>query len=219
MCGIIIYKEKEKIKQKLVQQVSRWLDSLWGVKKMNSEIGIFKTLWNIDSYLSEIETQIFEDLLAVHHRDASVWKVNLENAHPFVGEKFILFQNGTAKRFHAKFFLRYKKQVDSWNLLEYLEEHAKNLEEIPELIQKLTHETGDVFWIVYVTDRNKNLLYLDGARPSYIDIKNQKLEWFANFCDEGNYWYTHKWHIFFHHCWEIIDTNISEFNREKFITH
>jgi hypothetical protein len=80
--------------------------------------------------------------------------------------------------------LRYKKQVDSWNLLEYLEEHANTLEEIPELIQKLTQSTGDSFGIVYVTDSKNHLLYLDGARPSYFQIQENKLEGFANFCDE-----------------------------------
>ncbi len=217
MCGIIIHKNKEKIKQKLVQQVSRWLDSLWWVKFLNREVQTFKTLWSLEHYLEEIEKQDFEELLFVHHRDASIWKVNRENAHPFVGKKFILFQNWTAKRFHFQYFLRYKKQVDSWNLLEYLEEHAQNIEEIPSLIQKLTHETWDVFGIVYVSDSQKNLLYLDWARPSHFSFQENKLEWFANFCDEWDYGFVHQWHILFRHCWEIIETNISEFNKEKFI--
>lgn len=219
MCGIIIFKEKQKIKQKLLQQVERGLDSLGWVKFLNGEVQTFKTLWTIEHYLDEIEKQDFQELLPLHHRDASVGKVCLENAHPFVGKKFILFQNGTAKNFHFQYFLRYKKQVDSWNLLEYLEEHANTLEEIPELIQKLTQTTGDSFGIVYVTDSKNHLLYLDGARPSYFHIQENKLEGFANFCDEWNYGFTHIWHIIFRHCGEIVQTNISEFNREKFFSH
>lgn len=217
MCGIIICEDREKLKKKLKQQESRGLHSLGLVFYKNNTLQTFKTLWTLQEYFEVIDQNDFENLLFLHHRQATIWEVNITNAHPFIGKKYVLFQNGTSKMFHDMYEKRYKKPVDSWNLLEYLEEHTFKITDIPKCLQDFTSQTGETFWIVYVNDGEHHLLYTDWAAPSYFEREGNRFLWFANFCDSWNYGFKQKGYMIFKKCWEIVEQSFQHLNTDVFV--
>lgn len=212
MCGIIICDCKQKAKIKLQQQVKRWLDSFGVIFFQQNTLQTFKQVGTLQDYLDSLEKHDFQDLFCIHHRDATIGEVNYENAHPFIGKKFTLCHNGMVKKFHELYVWKYQKSVDSWNMLEYLEEYAQTIEQIPERLQQLTEQTWEKIWIVFVTDGEKNLIYTDGAKPSYFEIEANILRKFANFWDEKESWFFHDGYVIFDKKWSIFLSTLSHIN-------
>lgn len=157
-----------------------------------------------------------EWMVLVHHRMASVWAVNLNNSHPFFHKWFALMQNWTSKTFFNKYKDTYKKETDSECLLHHIVKETNSLEEASILLEEL----NDTIWIIILMDINKwqVLIYLDGKRESYIDIKDWKLVEFTNYQPSCFTWYENKWYILIDFNMKILDLNFNkELNTQSFI--
>lgn len=172
MCWIALI-PKSKLYDTLKNQKTRWLDSIWIID--------FQTNWlhtAYDTSTREIDQLIYykqfinsvakewEELCFMHHRKASIWNITLDNAHPFVWDKFILAQNWTSKSFMDDYWLVYWKETDSETILAYLEEMCNTLEECIDILD----EIDAPLWIIFLFHKGRTLIYSDSCRGSYISI-------------------------------------------------
>lgn len=230
MCWIAYCKVKDLYKN-LSNQKNRWLDSLWIVDFKNKQI-----LWTIKSSESLYEyyiKDIFEwedenNMVFMHHRKASVWWVTMDNIHPFVGNKFILSQNGTSKVFMEKYWLVYWKETDSETLLAYLEDKCNTLEECITELDKITY---DIVWTITIHHKSKTLFYSDWTRWTYLVIKDtinkdwvvtySKLESLTNYEPNSFLEYSNSFYLIVNNkTWKILKEYIHEWvNEFKYVSN
>ena len=220
MCWIGIVPRSE-LRETLLNQVDRGLDSLGIITPGYNYKSIRR---NYKGYKRYIKDNIPEKdcLLIMHHRAASVWKVKLENWHPFYWEKFRLLQNWTSKKFYNKYKDKYKKETDSENLLAYIEEHARWIYQIPDLLSELKKDLVENFWIIIIKDNMGNILvWMDWKRESNIEIDEEqnKIIRITNYPrgkDEG---FKNVWYIIFDEEWYIKKNAFDKINEDKFVTY
>lgn len=165
MCWIIISSDNKYIREKLAQQVDRGLDSLGLINIKNERYNIKRFVGTLQWYIKWIKkNKADRGLTFIHHRKATIWAINLSNSHPFIWENFMLFQNGTARAFNNKYSFFLWGEVDTQNLLKYIEYKTDELLDIPKILEDLSEETKDTFGIVVVSDWDRYLIYLDWAR-------------------------------------------------------
>lgn len=214
MCWIIITTNKEDIKEHLKYQEDRWLDSLWIINKEC----IYRSVKAKIEWYNEIIDKMKDVkwIHLIHHRKASIWDINLNNAHPFMWKKFILIQNWTMKDFHKE--TDFEEDVDSHNLLLYIEKNAKNIKWVPKAFDKFKEEFKEEFGIVILADYKWNIIFItDGGRESYIDIEEDKIKLIRNYRIWEKEWYKNKWYIIFDFEWNIISKEFEwEINWEDF---
>jgi len=209
MCGICI-STKDKLKETLLNQVDRGLDSLWVINTDNYHKLVRP---NYKGYKKFIKNGLNDTwwVQIMHHRKASIWKINANNAHPFKGEKFYLMQNGTARKFFNKYSLIYKKETDSECLLSYIENHANTIEDIAGELTKLSDNIWEDFGIVIVIciKTKQILFYSDWARETYIDIdvENNLVNGIFNYIPGKPNWYENIWHLIMDFNFNLISNN------------
>lgn len=194
MCWIAIVSNNTKVKSILSQQKDRWLDSV-GIINKDCIYQVIRD--DLDWYNKYIEDEVKNAswLTIVHHRRATIGGVNIKNTHPFIGEKFVLVQNGTSRKFHYQ--TEYNNEVDSNNLLHFIEENAKTIDEIPAVLDLFTEEYKDIFGILIICDMLWNCIFIsDWERESYIKIKWNKVKQITNYRGEDR-WYKNVWYIIF----------------------
>lgn len=210
MCWIIVA-PKEKLEKILSSQSDRWLDSVWILNSSDYYHKIVKK--DLKWYTNYINSSLEEVdwLYILHHRKATIWTINLDNAHPFIWTKFALVQNWTAKDFHKAVWETYKQEVDSHNLLKYIEEKAETIFDIPKVMETFKEEFKDDFWILIITDRNWYILFIsDWERESDINIKDDKVISISNYRKWEKEWYKNTWYIVFEYNWTILAQNFKE---------
>jgi len=218
MCGICI-STKDKLRETLLNQTDRGLDSLWilNIKKYHK---IIKD--NYKWYKKFIKKVIKDEGLTImHHRKASIWDVNVKNAHPFKWNQFYLMQNWTIRKFYNKYSYLYKKETDSENLLSYIEENVSSLDKVPVLLKSLSSELHEDMGIIILVDyKTKQILfYTDWSRESYIDIdeKNNKIRGIFNYKPWTAYWYENVGYIILDFEFNIIENTFTNLNKEIYI--
>jgi hypothetical protein len=216
MCWIAITKYED-LAETLERQNDRGLDSIWIINKKNIQKATKEDLdWYLDFIKNKVEKVDWLNIL--HHRKATVWAINIDNAHPFIWDKFILIQNWTIKSFNNSQKDTYWAEVDSHNLLHLIEENAETINEIPIIMEAFKEEYKDSYWIVIVLDYIWNILFIsDWARESYIDIKDNKINFIWNYSKDLAWWYINKWYLIFNFDWDIIENWFKEeLNKELF---
>lgn len=178
MCWIAIC-SFDRCKEVLEEQNDRWLDSLWIINLDHQTFikWVKDTQKQYDTFIDEIESQ--DGNIIMHHRAASIGKVTLNNAHPFFTPRFWLMQNWTSKDFFKEYKKVYNKETDSETLLHYLDEECDSLEWAQKILDLMT----DNLWIIIMIDKSlsKILIFSDGKRESFFDIKDDKLLEFTNY--------------------------------------
>lgn len=216
MCWIAIA-NWDRLKEILSEQKDRWLDSLW----IFNNGAIHKiTASKFKDYKTFLFKNNFKGLSILHHRKATIWDITLENAHPFKGKKFILMQNWTATSFHKAYKVKYWKEVDTHNLLCYIEENANTLEEVVVALTELWDMFQyDDFWNIIVVEKttHKVLFISDWTRESYIDYNKEKVNLITNYEPWKKRWYKNVWFIIFDMDWIIEKDNFVFTNLEEFI--
>lgn len=217
MCGIAICKYSE-ARNAFNRQIDRGTDSLWIVtnERIKRVTGDLKTY---NEWFDECDAEIdSNELVLFHHRAASVGKVNIDNAHPFMGKKFILFQNWTSRKVFSQFKTDYNEEVDSKVILWIIEDFADTIEEVPNVIDLLKEETNDTVGILIIQDfSGKTLLYTDWARESDIKIKDWKLKSVYNYAPWKKSWYRNNWWLLFNqNNWKIIEKHFEKMNTIPF---
>lgn len=197
----------------LKSQKDRWYDSIWVTNWKHILKRVFK---EFDDYLKLLDEADWSDkLFLMHHRKATIWDINLNNAHPFKGKYFTLMQNWTSRTFYIRYKMHYRKETDSENLLCYIERATKKIEDIPSILEKLSKKIDDKFWNIIVTDGKKILFYTDGARESYVNIKWEKVVEITNY-KNWLYWYNNNWFIIFDYSWNIFSMDMKDINTKYF---
>lgn len=217
MCWIAIAPAKE-LKKYLLNQQDRWLDSLWFIYNWFIHKAVFKTYKEYKTYL--FKQTLWEWLALMHHRKATIWSINIENAHPFQWKHFYLMQNGTAKVFHTAHKEEHWKDVDTANLLAYIENKTSKLIEVPKILEDLTSKfLSDDFWNIIIKHNSRVLFYSDGTRDSYINIdkENNKILSISNYKLEETKWFKNKWYIIFNlNDWIIEENTFENINQTAF---
>lgn len=158
-------------------------------------------------------------MLIMHHRYATVGDVNIYNAHPFEGKHFYLMQNGTAKAFHNKYKTTHWQDVDSHNLLLYIESKTTSIYEVPEVLKEISAEVKESLGNIIIVERNTwiILFYTDWARESYIEFKDNKLKQVLNYSPTEKKWFSNKGYLICRFDFSIIkNTFDNEVNKEIF---
>ena len=208
MCWITIAKASD-LKKYLLNQKDRWLDSMgflynWFVYK-----AVFKTYKEYKTYL--FKQNLWEWLALMHHRKATIGSISLDNAHPFKWKHFWLMQNWTAKVFHTAHKEEHWKDVDTANLLAYIEKQTSKLDEVPQILEWLTSKfLSDDFWNIIIKHNDRVLFYSDGTRDSYIDIEWDKINSISNYKLDETKWFKNKWYIIFSVTTWLIEKNTFE---------
>jgi len=230
MCGIALVPKKN-LCDTLENQKVRWLDSLWIIDfQSHSLLTTYKESLAWYQYYIESEIEPNEELCFMHHRKASIGAVKLDNAHPFIGKKFILAQNGTSKEFFTDYWETYWKETDSETILMYLEEMCNTLEECITMLD----EIDCPIWIIFLFHKGRTLIYSDSCRWSYINIEDttELIDWeekiikstlksFTNLKDDSIYEYRNWFYMILDSISEVIDTEWNydeEFNSETYWT-
>jgi len=105
----------------------------------------------------------------MHHRKASVGNVTLDNNHPFIGSKFMLSQNGTAKEWYISIPMLDRKETDSETLLWAMEKECDTLLECVTFLNNIKTPVGTIN-IFY---EGNMLVWSDATRGTYVDIHEQ----------------------------------------------
>ena len=215
MCWIIITPNKDEIKNHLKYQEDRWLDSIWIINKENIHRAVKANIEWYNSYIDNIDN-IDNSLYLIHHRKATVWDINLDNCHPFMGKNFILIQNGTVKDFHKE--TGFDMEVDSHNLLLYIEKHTKSIKNIPNVLKGFKEKYKEDFGILILADYKWNIIFIsDWWRESYIEIEDNKIQLIRNYKRLIKEWYKNIWYIIFDFQWNLIKQEFEkELNTEDF---
>ena len=167
MCWIWIV-PKNMLCDLIENQVDRWLHSMWilDFQKKTLFTWVKHTIWWYQEFIEESVDEDSLDLCLMHHRKASIGRLSLDNAHPFIWKKFILAQNGTSKEFFDEVWKDYGKETDSETLLMYLEDMCDSLDDCIDALD----EIDSVLWIIMIVHKDKILIYSDSCRWSYVDI-------------------------------------------------
>lgn len=218
MCWIIITPNKNDIKTHLDYQNDRWLDSIWIINKKNIYKAVKANKEWYNHYIDNIDN--INWLYLIHHRKASIWDINLNNTHPFLWKHFIIIQNGTMKKFHKE--SNFNKDVDSHNLLLYIEKNTKSIYNIPKVLKKFKENFKDDYWILVLADYKWNIIFIsDWGRESYIKIEENKIALIRNYKEEKQEWYKNIWYIIFNFDWVIekqkfeLEINSKEFKEKN----
>lgn len=206
------------MRETLLNQLDRGLDSLWIINK-EATYKVLKDKYK--GYKKYLRRQVREEWLTImHHRKASIGSVNLDNAHPFEGNNFILMHNWTARKFFTRYGWVYKKDTDSETLLRYIEDKTDTIEEIPKVIEELCDRLQENLGNVIITDiaRNKILFYTDWARESFLhfDWKNYKLKGIYNYKPWTSLWFSNEWSVILDFNFNIIDFDFKEINEAQY---
>lgn len=218
MCGIAITKWIN-LKSILSEQKDRWLDWLWLIINWKVKKVQFNTYKEYKTYLYK-NRDIDNNLCIMHHRKATVGKVSIDNAHPFIWKKFILAQNWTAIFFNSDYNNIYKQEVDTQNLLYYLEERCETLEGVLAELDYLSNKYKyDDFWNLIIISKDKILFWSDWNRESFIKIKWNYIDMISNYEPWKKKWFKNKWYIIMNSKWEILtnwfyDINIFPFYKQ-----
>lgn len=222
MCWIALTK-RQFLPSILEDQEDRGLDSLW-VMSSNftyKKVSNAKPVKKLEDYQKYVRRLSDTGLVILHHRKATVGNVTPKNCHPFKGNTFSMFQNGTSKKFYKEYKDVFPAETDSECILKYVESKTNKIEEIPAIIDKMKEETKDIVGILIFTKWNRILFYADWERESWIDINwNGKcLNEIRNYPPNKFMWYKNKgWMILDFH-FNIIENNFKDINKEKFITY
>lgn len=216
MCWIMITRFKN-VSKTLEAQQERWLHSLWLINLTHRTVYkcVRAKVEEYQEYLNDIEEKT--GLVICHHRNASVWKINMDNCHPFYDKKYALMQNWTSKAFYAKHKDTYKKDTDSETLFRYLRENTTNLQEAVKELDAIT----DNLWIIILVDieAKQVLIYADWSRESWIKIQNGYMKEYSNFEPWKDRWYKNIWYIIIDFEWKVIEKKFEEkLNTEDFYT-
>jgi hypothetical protein len=182
MCWIIISKYKDLINI-FENQNDRWLDSV-GLLTRESK---YKTIQSdFNQYIDYINSLALspKEWMIFHHREATIWEINIRNAHPFSWNKFNLVQNWTSRIIFEKYKDKYNAEVDSEAILKWLEANCENLKEIPLKLEELKKESNDKIWTLIIVSNGEILFYSDWKSESYVklDKKNsKKVDYISNY--------------------------------------
>jgi hypothetical protein len=158
-----------------------------------------------------------EENIIMHHRKATVGKASKENAHPFVGKRFTIFQNGTNKSVIslAKFFNYEDRETDTETMLTIIEQKAKDLEGAVEILDGFARM--GVVGIVFLVDNKtkKILLYSDTARCLYIVKKENKIVSITNFGPKKEDYYFGLGYLIFDFNGEVMVDNMTIYYDEE----
>lgn len=160
-------------------------------------------------------------MIIMHHRYATVGEVNIQNAHPFEWKHFYLMQNGTAKAFHNKYKTTHWQDVDSHNLLLYIESKTSSIEEVPEVLKEISEEVKESLGNIIIVERDTwtILFYTDWARESYIEFKgSKKLKQILNYSPTEKKWFSNKGYLICRFDFSIIKNTfqLEKVNKDKF---
>ena len=213
MCGIFIW-NSDLVMEVLLNQVDRGLEGMGIITSKNTHRTLKK---DYKEYKKFLENKFIPwELVVMHHRKASIWKICLDNTHPFQGTKFQLIHNGSTINFFRKYSDIYKKETDSENLLKYIEDKAENLREIPAILKELFSDLNEEHWIIIIVHKNYILFYCDGSKESYIEIKNNRVLWIYNYKPNHLEGYSNKGYIILDFNYNIIENTFLEINKEEF---
>lgn len=188
MCWIAFGKA-EAVKTIFQQQQIRGLDSIGMITFEGRNHSM--TVWPetptgtvaIATYLSYIDQHVeqhnVQNNVLFHHRKGSIWTGGLVNAHPYMGKKFYIMQNGTSKdmRIWGNIELIDSDKSDTYCLLQYLERHCKTLKQVHELLSRVPWVVGTIF----VADFTGEILFFsDKMRESYVNIQEEKIEFISS---------------------------------------
>lgn len=248
MCSISYFSKnyfKKNIKTNIVNFLKkieeRGIDSLGILSLEQNKRKVMKCMPSVpqsqlnDKLLNDYKNKIEEISSAclIHLRKASIGDKTLRNAHPYIGEKFILSQNGTSRDLHSffkekaaleNFEINKYWESDSAALLSYIEERGiKTLEDIVNLLNLIK----DDLWIIFVYDKEEGtaLIYSDAERELYVQIEDNKLIRAENYKNEEEKNFYYDWYIIFNFEtsviikkeWEIIKRHKTQttFSKQK----
>ena len=152
------------------------------------------------------------DFILLHHRKSTYGSTNLSNVHPFVGEKFVLLQNGSSKAIHNWWkieFIGETDKTDSYYILKYLEKHnATSLNEAQELLNQIAGTSWEDLGVIVLVDKQTNqiLFYMDWARSLYIELENETKVNYISSLKQGVYTeYFNEGYLIIDFEWNIIE--------------
>jgi len=211
VCGIAIANWEE-LRKILWEQKDRGLDSVWIINNWS----IFRvTASTYRQYKKYLFKKSFKGLTIMHNRKATIWDVNLKNAHPFQWKRFLLAQNGTCRYFHIAHKSTYNQEVDTYNLLLHLEDECNSLEECKiELDRLVNMYMWDDFWNIIIVDRDRILFYSDWFRESFININKEenKIISITNYEPWEKEWYKNVWYLIMDREWIILTNWFKKIN-------
>ncbi len=188
MCWLAFGKA-DKVKDIFEKQSIRGLDSIgmitfeWRNHSMTVGPETPTGTVSLETYIKYIDNHITEhnvqNNVLFHHRKGSIGTGGLNNAHPYMGKKFYLMQNGTSKdmRTWGDIELIDNTKSDTYCFLQYLERHCKTLEQVASLLTICPWTIGCLF----VADfQGRILFYTDKLRESFIEIVEDKIEYIAS---------------------------------------
>lgn len=213
MCWIAII-PRDKIRETLYNQQDRWLDWLWIIWG-----GFIYRVYKHDYtwYKKYIKKNVKWDwLFLMHHRKATIWKIWLDNVHPFEWKYFYLMQNWTADVFYHNYKWHYQKETDTETLLHYIEDRTSNINEVPSILEQLSDRIKEDLWNIIIYNWNNFLFYSDWARESYIDISDNKINWIYSYEPLLKKWFSNKWYIIANLKWDVIKNTFENINKDKF---
>lgn len=215
MCWIII-STKPSLSWILSHQKDRGLDSVWVLSSENMYKATKEGLDWYNNFIDRIEDD--RKLYILHHRKATIWEINIDNAHPFIWAKYTLVQNWTVRLFNVSGKEDYGQDVDSHNLLHLIEDFSNTLEEVPKVMKQFKKVYKDEFGIVILVDKDWRILFIsDGARESYIETFEWKVLSISNYETWTIYWYKNSWYILFEFDWTILSSKFeTELNTTPF---
>jgi hypothetical protein len=220
MCWIAIT-TKDKLRETLLNQKDRWLDSLGVISKEWTHRIVRQNYKGYKKYIRNVIKD--EGLLIMHHRKATIWAVTPENAHPFQGKYFQLMQNWTAQTFYNWHKSKYWKETDTETLLNYIEDRTVVLEEIPDILKQISERLKEDLWIIIVVDnkRKQFLFYADWARETYIDIDNihLKINGIYNYEPTKDRGFENVWYMVLDFDFNIIENKFEELNSKTFMLY
>lgn len=224
MCGIAFWTPK-KVLEIFNNQTERGLDAV-GIIENKTKKGVYR-LTPVDPLIGttkEIYTKTLTDYFKInkiktnillHHRKASMWGKTGDNAHPQLGKKFKVMQNGTSKRMRTWWDIEliHHDKSDTYCFLQYIERHCKNLWEVALLISIVPWTIGTIF----VTDNKGQILFFsDKLREGYVDIVKEKINYIASKNQEDLYnEYYCQWYIIFTYDGSIIENQLTIINEIK----
>jgi len=182
MCSIMYVREftEEVVHATVDYQINRWYDSFWfitGDFRLKDSCSFVKQ----DDCVKEIKDTIsdsakkyhFKKWFLMHIRKTSVWKDNVENAHPVTikDNEIFIIQNWTYRWILEWAKLEYPDQFDdtrsdTYRIWKWLYKRTNwKIEKATKFLEHLK----DV-WIIFFINRkeNKVLLYSDGSRDCYV---------------------------------------------------